>query len=123
MRQILGSPKYIRTQNEFLKELLEGYNRPPLVVERLVEKSLTENQFLIDMPPWVKVLLQATTERLSRKYNKVISPDKLLMYIFMRYTVEKYSEWFYPFVINPIEMERLTGYKIENLRLRVKGLM
>jgi hypothetical protein len=86
------------------------YIEVPVEIERLIEKELSENQLVINIPTCTKVLLFETANRLSKKYNKVISAESILLNMFMRYTVEQYNQWFYPFVISSNEIEKLTGY-------------
>ena len=103
--------------------LLKAVRPERVEVERIVERPLTENQLLIEMPPWVKVLLSVTVERLSKKYNKTISAEDILVSMFARYTLEKRTDWFYDFIINTNELERLTGHSIEKIKQLKKGFL
>lgn len=118
----LKKERKVLTLNEFTELLLDNYKKLPLIIEKEVEKPLNENQVIIEIPEWNRVLLAKTTQLLSEKGIMNISPEKLLLYIFGRYTIEHYSQWFYPFVLRRNEIESLTGLKIEQIERLIEGL-
>ena len=63
----------------------------------------------IILPPQIENLLQTTAQKLSERYNTAIAPADVLAKMFIRYTVERYTEWFYPFVLRDSEIETITG--------------
>ncbi|MBR2369703.1 MAG: hypothetical protein IKA83_06065 [Paludibacteraceae bacterium] len=72
-----------------------------------LEKDLftAENRSVLDfMKPFPARLLALTAERLSQKYNREVTPIQVLGDMFLRYTIEKWSEWFYPWVISEDEI-------------------
>lgn len=72
-----------------------------------LEKDLStaENRSVLDfMKPFPARLLALTAERLSQKYNREVTPIQVLGDMFLRYTIEKWSEWFYPWVISEDEI-------------------
>lgn len=72
-----------------------------------LEKDLStaENRSVLDfMKPFPARLLALTAERLSQKSNKEVTPIKVLSDMFIKYTVEKWSEWFYPWVLTEAEI-------------------
>jgi hypothetical protein len=66
---------------------------------------------LFTLLPNVKQLLDITCERLSenhsRKYPNGVNPAMILVDMFLRYTRDQYTEWFYPFVISQSEAKAI----------------
>lgn len=72
-----------------------------------LEKDLStaENRSVLDfMKPFPARLLALTAERLSQKSNKEVAPIKVLSDMFIKYTIEKWSEWFYKWVLTEDEI-------------------
>lgn len=70
------------------------------------------------MNPFPVVLLEATAQKLSTRYNREVSPMQILTDMFMRYTIERWSEWFYPFCITDseiVEIAKQINPDIENI--------
>lgn len=68
-----------------------------------------------------KSLITTTVDRLNKKYNRTdITPDQLLFTMFIRYTVEKLTNIFYPFVLSDKEIEEITGKSIRDIRQFLK---
>lgn len=63
----------------------------------------------IEMNPHVQSLLRETASRLSARYGTTVTPDDLLTKIFLRYTVERLTLWFYPFVLTDRDITAITG--------------
>lgn len=57
-----------------------------------------------NITPFSAYLLENTAEKLSARYNKEVKPLQILIDMFMRYTIEKWSQWFYPFVLSDKEI-------------------
>ncbi len=58
-----------------------------------------ESNLLKALQPFTADLLQETARRLSEKYNREVTPLMVLVDMFLRYTIERNAEWFYPFVL------------------------
>lgn len=56
------------------------------------------------LQPFTVALLEKTAEKLTTKYNRTISPMEILVDMFMRYTLERWNEWFYPFQLKDAEI-------------------
>lgn len=56
------------------------------------------------LEPLPKKLLVLTAKRLSEKYNKEVKPQQILIDMFTRYSIERWNQWFYPFVITENEI-------------------
>lgn len=72
-----------------------------------LEKDLStaENRSVLDfMKPFPARLLALTAERLSQKYKREVTPIQVLGDMFLRYTIEKWSEWFYPWVLSEADI-------------------
>ena len=59
------------------------------------------------MKPFVVDLLELTARKLSDKYNQEVTPMKVMVEMFLRYTIERWNQWFYPFVVKDDEIIRL----------------
>lgn len=59
------------------------------------------------MKPFVVDLLELTARKLSDKYNKEVTPMQVMVDMFLRYTIERWNQWFYPFVVKDDEIIRL----------------
>ena len=98
--------KALQEQYDELLEISDTYitqlrEQKSVCVE--VGKPLTDTQLLLDMPEAVKKMLVLTAERLSDKYKTPITPNDILIKIFVRYTVERFTNWFYNFVFCKVE--------------------
>lgn len=82
----------------------------PAEVTVEVERPLQPGQLLITLPEPHRTLLDETCRRLGATAQDV------LLDMFVRYTVEQCSQWFYPFVIKGDDFRRLTGHTQETLR-------
>lgn len=74
-----------------------------------------------NLPEPTGTLLSITAERLSVKYKKPVTPLDVLLDMFIRYTVEQYNEWFYPFIISKSEFKELCGYSARELKAWLDG--
>ncbi len=67
--------------------------------------SSAENRSVLDfMKPFPARLLALTAERLSQKYKREVTPIQVLSDMFIKYTIEKWSEWFYKWVLTEDEI-------------------
>ena len=96
------------TENELLKS-------------QISDQALTANQLLLNLPDAVLKMLQLTAERLTEKYQVEITPQDVLMKIFVRYTVERYTNWFYNFVLSDGDIEACSGKSIAEWKAFIKG--
>lgn len=56
------------------------------------------------LSPLTVQLLETTAERLTARENRKIEPVQILTNMFLRYTIEKWNQWFYPFVLSDREI-------------------
>ncbi len=115
---------------EFINSSIEAYNtseqkRGELKKEIETQKSLNEvirneNDLLkqqceqLEILDWAKIrttikpfavsLIELTALKLSAKYGREVQPMQILVDMFMRYTIERYNQWFYPFQLNDTEI-------------------
>lgn len=114
-----------RTQ-EVLITLLDTYENQSLSSINLVDNKILEESYRsggrqlevsqepsnwasvkLTLNPLVVELLEVTASRLSDKYNRTIEPMQVLVNMFTRYTLERWNEWFYPFVIRDNEIIKI----------------
>ena len=83
--------------------------------------KIRENQIIITLHTPAKEILEESCKRLATLFNREVTPADLLLDVFVRYSIEQYNEWFFPFVIKPYEMKQLTGYTAEELKAWLRG--
>ena len=66
------------------------------------EQKKLEKAYLLS--PFTNALLTKLAEKLSEKYNKEITPNQIIEDYLIRYNIQKYSEWFHPFVLKENEI-------------------
>ena len=49
-------------------------------------------------------LIELTAVKLSVKYGRAVEPMEILVDMFMRYTIERWNQWFYPFQLDDSEI-------------------
>ncbi|MDR1585603.1 MAG: hypothetical protein LBS07_05460 [Prevotellaceae bacterium] len=103
---------------DYIPELIQETQRRalavPATVEKEVERPLAENEILFSIPEPHLALLRATSNRLNAPMRDI------LLDMFLRYTVEQWSQWFYPFVIKGDDFKELTRYTQTQLKEWIK---
>lgn len=54
----------------------------------------------LQLKPFPARLLELTAEKLSLRYSKQVTPTEILSDMFLKYTIQQYNVWFYPFVLS-----------------------
>lgn len=54
----------------------------------------------LQLKPFPARLLELTAEKLSLRYGRTITPTDILSDMFLKYTIQQYNVWFYPFVLS-----------------------
>lgn len=104
--EVASLQRKLSENNDTITRLQRDYTSKQQEVNTL-EKDLStaENRSVLDfMKPFPARLLALTAERLSQKYNREVTPIQVLGDMFLRYTIEKWSEWFYPWVLTEDEI-------------------
>lgn len=97
------------TLKEQLKNLeLNIEEESKQITELTQEKIHLQSKTILDLlKPYTAKLLSITAERLSAKYKREIEPIDVLSDMFLKYTIERYSLWFYDFVVKDTELIEL----------------
>ena len=92
---------------------------------RLREAETEKQTWMANPPSWEKVkqtmqpfaaaLIGETARLLSEKYGREITPMAILVDMFLRYTIERNAEWFYPFVLRDKDIVRIANEENENI--------
>lgn len=92
-------------------KIAEYEGREPEVreVEVEVERPLAADEHVMHIPAQIYNLMRLTVERLNNKYSTTDNIDDLLTKMFLRYTVERLTQWFYPWVLTDKDIEQQTG--------------
>ena len=102
-----------------LEEQLSAYqaqiqtleNREPEVreVSVEVERPLAADEHVMHIPAQIYNMMRVTVERLNDEYKTNDTIADLLQKMFLRYTVERLTQWFYPWVLRDRDIEELSG--------------
>lgn len=94
----------IRTLEEQNMSLASVIRERDTTITELQEKHPTWAQIRITLQPFTVALIEETARRLSEKYGRTIAPMSILTDMFLRYTIERWNEWFYKFCLNDREI-------------------
>lgn len=86
-------------ENELLKAEIEQL--------QVACNQINWEKFKTSLKPFVVDLLELTARKLSDKYNKEVTPMQVMVDMFLRYTIERWNQWFYPFVVKDDDIIRL----------------
>ncbi len=94
----------IRTLEEQNMSLTSVISERDTTIAELQEKHPTWAQIRATLQPFTVALIEETARRLSEKYGRTIAPMSILTDMFLRYTIERWNEWFYKFCLNDREI-------------------
>lgn len=94
----------IRTLEEQNISLASVISERDTTIAELQEKHPTWAQIRVTLQPFTVALIEETARRLSEKYGRTIAPMSILTDMFLRYTIERWNEWFYKFCLNDREI-------------------
>lgn len=94
----------IRTLEEQNTSLASVISERDTTIAELQEKHPTWAQIRVTLQPFTVALIEETARRLSEKYGRTIAPMSILTDMFLRYTIERWNEWFYKFCLNDREI-------------------
>lgn len=94
----------IRTLEEQNMSLASVISERDTTIAELQEKHPTWAQIRVTLQPFTVALIEETARRLSEKYGRIIAPMSILTDMFLRYTIERWNEWFYKFCLNDREI-------------------
>ena len=67
------------------------------------------------LQPFPVALLEETAARLTERYKRDITPLQILVDMFLRYTIDRNAEWFYPFVLRDKDIVAIAHQLNENV--------
>ena len=114
-----------------LEEQLSAYqaqiqtleNREPEVREVSVEVEcpLAADEHVMHIPAQIYNMMRVTVERLNDEYKTNDTIADLLQKMFLRYTVERLTQWFYPWVLRDRDIEELSGVTVSGWKQFLNG--
>lgn len=107
-QQLATEQEHIATQAETIARLEETNNH-------LQHQEVTWEQIRTTLKPFPVALLEQTAQRLSERYKRAIDPMSILVDMFLRYTIERNAEWFYPFVLRDADILAIAHQLNENI--------
>lgn len=84
-------------------------------IEHLESKQVTWEQIRITLQPFTAAMLEETAKRLSERFDREVTPISILVDMFLRYTIERNAEWFYPFVLKERDIVAIAHTLNENV--------
>ena len=103
-QQIADLREQITTLEEQNLSLAAVISERETTIAELEAKQPTWAQIRLTLQPFTVALLEETARRLSERYGKQVTPMAILTDMFLRYTIERWSEWFYKFILNDREI-------------------
>lgn len=103
-QQIADLREQISTLEEQNLSLAAVISERETTISELEAKQPTWAQIRLTLQPFTVALLEETARRLSERYGKQVAPMAILTDMFLRYTIERWSEWFYKFILNDREI-------------------
>lgn len=94
--QHADAEKELQEQNQELAGTIAAHEQ---TISALQAKQPTWEQIRTVLQPFPAALLEETAARLSERYKRDITPLQILTDMFLRYTIDRNAEWFYPFVL------------------------
>ena len=86
-----------------------------------VERQLQADEHILRIPALIYNLMQLTITRLNQRYNTNDTISDLLSKMFLRYTVERFTQWFYPWVLTDSDIEQQTGVTARDWKQFING--
>jgi hypothetical protein len=118
LREILNLDS-VSDGDAIVAEIKATQHRAMLALKEM--PALEENEIHFTIPELHLRLLKKTIERLSEKYGQTVTMKDVLLDIFVRYTVQQFAVWFYPFVINgDDDFKEITGKTQKELQQWLK---
>lgn len=98
-------------------------NREPEVreVSVEVERQLAADEHVMHIPAQIHNMMRVTVERLNDEYKTNDTIADLLQKMFLRYTVERLTQWFYPWVLRDRDIEELSGVTVSGWKQFLNG--
>ncbi len=104
-----------QTLAETEQSLAEVQQRLAECEQNAVAQRANDSALFLEPQDWVRNLLDSTAEKLSAKYGHPVTPQMILLDMFLRYTIEQWNMWFYPFVLSDKEIEEASGLTMKQL--------
>lgn len=84
-------------------------------IKALQSMQPTWEQMRSILQPFPVALLEETAARLTERYKRDITPLQILVDMFLRYTIDRNAEWFYPFVLRDKDIVAIAHELNENV--------
>ena len=96
--------KYQDLSNQLQAALSEREQLVSRISALETDGAQTWDNFKHTLPRFTVSLLEATAKRLSEYYEREITPMQIMTDMFLRYTIQRNAEWFYPFMLKDADI-------------------
>lgn len=102
----------LNNEVEKLVNRINQLENNPQVIEREVfkEREPQDNEIIIQLTPYENIIITETCKHIQKVFKREITPDKLLTWIFTKYTEDGPSD-FYPRPFNDIQLKKMKSEK------------
>ncbi len=84
-------------------------------------QTLAADEHVMHIPAQIYNMMRVTVERLNDEYKTNDTIADLLQKMFLRYTVERLTQWFYPWVLRDRDIEELSGVTVSGWKQFLNG--
>jgi len=98
----------LKDENSFLETELGRFKLKCEALE-IDNQQINWGKIRTTLQPLTVTLLEYTAVKLSGKYDREVQPMQILVDMFMRYTIEHWNQWFYPFQLKDTEILTLAS--------------
>lgn len=100
--------KEYQSLSQRLQDALNEREQMSELIQRLTaDGEMKWENIRKSLQPFVVRMLEETAKRLSVAYNREIAPMDVLTDMFLRYTIQRNAEWFYPFVLRDADILKI----------------
>lgn len=87
----------LQGENSELKDKITSLEN---TIQALSQEEISWDKIKTTLKPFTVALLEETAKRLSQKQDRQIEPMQILTDMFLRYTIQRWNEWFYKFCLS-----------------------
>lgn len=111
----------ISDKESIIEEIRDTQHRAMAVPTEKI-RDLQENEILIQFPEIHQRVMNEVCRRLTKLNEQSVTPQMILLDMFIRYELQRNEEWFYPHLIKENEFLAITGKTYNELKKWLNNL-